>query len=88
MNELLIDLTGKLARGPVEIYTLVHQISQELGIPYLVVGAMARDLVLVHGFDAKIERGTKDVDFGINVPSWEHFHALKERLLEAGFTAD
>lgn len=35
----------------------------------LVVGAMARDLILVHGYNARIERGTRDVDFEQNQSS-------------------
>ncbi len=59
-----------------------------MGIRYLVVGAMARDLVLVHGYGASIERGTRDVDFGINVSSWDDFNALRNRLLETGYQPD
>ncbi len=49
---------------------------------------MARDLVLVHGFGAAIARGTKDVDFGINVASWKDFDQLIESLTENGFVQD
>jgi predicted nucleotidyltransferase len=41
---------------------------------------VARDLVLAYGFDAGIERGTRDVDFGIQVNSWEDFQTLKDAL--------
>ena len=36
----------------------------------LVVGALARDLWLHHGFDIKIERATQDVDFALAV-DWQ-----------------
>ena len=72
----------------VELYAEISEYAQELDVDFLVVGAMARDLVLVHGFGASIERGTRDVDFGINVASWDEFGALKDRLLEAGYEAD
>ena len=49
---------------------------------------MARDLVLVHGFDANIARGTRDVDFGINVATWDEFNGLKNSLLQAGYQQD
>lgn len=52
------------------------------------VGATARDIVLVHGYNATIERGTRDIDFGIQVQTWEEFNQLKTRLLEAGFDQD
>ena len=47
----------------------------------LLVGALARDLLLhhVHGF--KIERATTDVDFALAVASWEQFSAVRAALL-------
>lgn len=62
MNNTSINIEGKLPQGLVALYADVSNHAQALGINYLVVGAMARDLVLVHGFNATIERGTKDVD--------------------------
>lgn len=70
------------------MYIDITKHAQELDIDFLVIGAMARDLVLVHGFGSKIERGTRDIDFGINVASWDEFNALKDRLLEVGYEPD
>jgi len=39
-------------------------------MPYVVVGATARDLVLHYGHGAAIRRATQDVDFAIEVPDW------------------
>lgn len=72
-----IDVTGKLPFGLVEMYQKIDLCARELGIDYLIVGAMARDLVMHHGFGAHIERGTRDVDFAIQVASWQKFHTLK-----------
>ncbi|MBM7070697.1 nucleotidyl transferase AbiEii/AbiGii toxin family protein [Shewanella sp. 202IG2-18] len=58
-----------------------------MSLPFLVVGATARDIVLVHGFDASIERGTRDIDFGIQVKDWSQFEQLKSSLIENGFTS-
>lgn len=88
VNNTSVNIEGKLPQELVELYADVSSHAQALGINYLVVGAMARDLVLVHGFNATIERGTKDVDFGINIASWDEFHTLKSRLLEVGYRAD
>lgn len=87
MKNSFIDLTGKLPRGMAELYVAVAGQAASIGASYLVVGAMARDLVLVHGYGSTIERGTRDVDFGIEVQSWDVFHALRDSLLAAGFTA-
>ena len=83
-----LDLTNKLPAGLVEVYSQINQIAVALDIPMLIVGATARDIILVHGFGASIERGTRDVDFGIEVQSWQHYHALQQALQQAGFAAD
>jgi predicted nucleotidyltransferase len=81
----LINITGKLPGGLVELYQIINEHANALAIHYLVVGAMARDIVLVHGYGAKVERGTRDVDFGIQVQTWDQFEQLKARLFKAGF---
>jgi predicted nucleotidyltransferase len=84
----LINIVGKLPQGLVELYADVSGHAKTLDIDYLVVGAMARDLVLVHGFGSEIERGTRDVDFGISIASWDEFNVLTERLLAVDYHAD
>jgi len=88
MKNTSINIVGKLPQGLVELYADINGHAKALDIDYLVVGAMARDLVLTHGFGAEIERGTRDVDFAINVASWDEFNALTERLLAAAYNAD
>lgn len=85
MNSTLINIPDKFPKGLTQLYQQINEVSQSLGISYLVIGAMARDLVMVHGFDCKIERGTRDVDFGIQVQSWDQFQHLKEELIKANF---
>jgi predicted nucleotidyltransferase len=80
-----IDICDKLPKGIVPLYRAIDEATAELGINYLVVGAMARDIVLRHGFGAAHERGTRDVDFGIQIDSWDSFQALKVSLLNRGF---
>lgn len=55
-----------------------------LGIPFFVVGATARDMILhyVHGHECK--RGTVDIDLGIQVSSWEQYQKLGDGLLKTG----
>jgi predicted nucleotidyltransferase len=86
MNSTLIDLTGKLPIGMVSIYREVFDVASLLQLEVLVVGAMARDLVLVHGFDARLERGTRDIDFAVQVKDWAAFQKLAAGLIGKGFT--
>tara|TARA_R110002094_G_scaffold185592_1_gene161998 strand:- start:3371 stop:4201 length:831 start_codon:yes stop_codon:yes gene_type:complete len=74
--------------GVVKLYTDISEHAEDLAINFMVVGAMARDLVFVHGYGSTIERGTRDVDFGINVAGWGEFHALRDSLLQVGYQPD
>ncbi len=85
MKNTFVNIAGKLPGALVELYGDISAISKELDIDVLVVGAMARDLVLAHGYGSVIERGTRDADFGINVSSWSNFERLKNGLITAGF---
>lgn len=55
-----------------------------MALPYFLVGATARDLLLKHVFDVKVPRATKDVDFAVAVASWAEYEALRGRLLDSG----
>lgn len=82
-----LDVSNKLPDGLVEVYGRIQRIASALNIPLLIIGATARDIILVHGYNATIERGTRDVDFGVEVPSWEHYHKMLDALIKSGFTA-
>ena len=81
-----IDICGKLLSGEVELYRAVDKAASQLNIPYLIVGAMARDIVMAYGFGAAIERATRDIDFGIQVASWSDFDKLQSQLIDQGFS--
>lgn len=84
MKNTCINIAGKLPRGVIEIYKDIYFHARKLSIDFIVVGATARDLVLVHGYGSTIERGTRDIDFGINVSSWADFNSLTDGLIHAG----
>lgn len=50
----------------IDLYGEIDTHAGKLGIEYLVVGAMAQDIVLVH-YGSTIDRCTRDVAFCINV---------------------
>lgn len=81
----VLDLSGKIDSKSIAIYSAIDNTAKELGIPYVVVGASARDLVLHYGYGATIKRATADIDFGIQVPDWETFEAIRHKLIESGF---
>jgi predicted nucleotidyltransferase len=73
--------------GLVELYQTISTHADALNIPYLVIGATARDIILHHGFGANIERGTRDIDFAIQVEGWEQFTLLKSALSKSNFVS-
>lgn len=88
MKDTCVNISGKLPKGLIELYKDINNVAGDLKIRSLVVGAMARDLVLVHGFGSTIERGTRDVDFGIRVESWDQFFTLQNALVKLKFKQD
>ncbi|GBE09286.1 hypothetical protein BMS3Abin11_02417 [bacterium BMS3Abin11] len=81
----LLNISGKIEPRTVALFETVSRVMTDLEIPYVVVGATARDIVLHYGHGAALERATIDVDFAIEVPNWTAFDALKNRLCEQGF---
>jgi predicted nucleotidyltransferase len=81
MMSTLLNIAGKIDPETVAVFDVVSRCVADLGIPYVLVGATARDLLLHYGHGAKIQRATADVDFAIEIPSWAAFDALKDSLL-------
>ena len=59
----------------------IHKASIELGFPVLLVGAMARIILLENIFGLKAGRATLDVDFAFALDNWDQFAALKAFLI-------
>lgn len=85
MTSISLDLSGKVETRIVNVLETVSHVFVELNMPYVVVGAHARDLVLHYGYGAEIQRATDDVDFAIEVPDWNAFNHIKEVLNNKGF---
>ncbi len=49
-------------------------------VDLLVVGAMARDLLLHYGHGVPITRATTDIDFGLAVADWGEFQQLRDSI--------
>ena len=59
----------------------VDKASKALGYPVLLVGAMARIILLENIFGLKPGRATTDVDFAFALDDWEQYRTLKTFLL-------
>lgn len=84
MTDTSIDLSGQIDEGRGRNIRDVAGACDALAVPFFLVGAFARDLLLElrHGF--KAQRATNDVDFGVRVGGWEEFGALKRALAATG----
>jgi predicted nucleotidyltransferase len=83
-NPYKIDKSRPLDPVTLHILSVVSSVTIELKVPYMVVGATARDLLLFHVFGIPVTRATADVDFAIAVDSWKSFHQLQKTLLASG----
>jgi predicted nucleotidyltransferase len=52
-------------------------------VDVLLVGAMARDLLLHHAYGVPIARATQDVDLALAMANWAEFDSLREALLSS-----
>ncbi len=83
MNENFLDLSGRIDPSKIEVLDAVSQVAGSLGIPFFIVGAEARDLILEEGYDISTIRATLDIDFALCVSNWYQYAGLKESLLSS-----
>lgn len=86
MNNSLLNISGKIDSKTVAVLEVVSSVANGLGIPFVVIGAAARDMVMHYAYSAEIQRATKDIDFGVQVSNWQDFNKLKQSLVAEGFT--
>ncbi len=84
MKKNLLNISGKINEVFIDIYDLINTVSKSLAIPYCVIGATARDLILMHGYGQKIKRGTYDIDLAVHVNGWDDYNHLTKGLIATG----
>src|SRR5580692_3977107 len=84
LNPHTVDKSRPVEPMTLHILSVVNHVAADLELPYIVVGATARDLLLFHVFGIPVTRATADVDFAIAVDSWERFRGLRTALLASG----
>jgi len=88
MKSTLLNISQKIDSSFLTIFESLDAAAGEVGIPYFIVGATARDMVLSMGYGIDISRATADIDLGINVSSWDEFDQLKMALVKTGQFSD
>jgi len=84
MKTISLDLSGKIDQQKIEALLTIKIEADILNIPFFVVGAFARDIILKHCYDIIPRRMTGDIDLGINVADWEQFDKLIISLIATG----
>jgi len=84
MNELL-DVSKHIDPETRTTLVAVSTVMSSLSIENIVVGATARDLVLHLGHGTPVARATRDIDYAIQIDSWNSFFELKHELLKRSF---
>lgn len=81
MANTLLDLCGKIDEVMVSAFGWIHQITSSIGIPFFVVGATARDILLDISQGIGSKRATIDIDIAVFVENWDQFERIKDELI-------
>lgn len=84
MSSILFDLSGKIDQPTINALSLLKRVADTLGIPFFVVGASARDILMKHCYGIDPPRATRDVDLGVKVADWEKYGQLTYALIATG----
>jgi predicted nucleotidyltransferase len=82
MNNISIDISGKVDPEGVSVLRSIKGVAEEFDIPFFVVGAFARDVIFEHIHRIPSPRITEDIDLGVEVASWEEFQRLTGAMIE------
>jgi predicted nucleotidyltransferase len=81
-----MNLSDKIDFATVEVLRTFDHVARSRSLPYLLVGATARDMVLHHGHGIRLERATSDIDMAIQIANWAVFENVRDALIGMGYT--
>ena len=84
MKKKFYDISGKIDRYRLEIIESIKEAADTHTIPFFIVGATARDIILEYVYNKKVFRATNDIDFGISIKDWKMFDFLISFLIKGG----
>lgn len=84
MRKNFLNISGKIKSLRLAALEEIANIALSEDIPFFIVGATARDLILAKGHNIKPFRATLDIDIGVRVPDWSQYNKLKEGLVGTG----
>lgn len=77
---MLIDISGKIDKSYIEPIVKIKSSADALNIPFFIIGAFARDIIMEYFHHIKAPRMTMDIDLGVRVSSWNQFNQLINKL--------
>jgi predicted nucleotidyltransferase len=80
----LINLSGKIDVSLIDVIDSLYSIANPLQIPFFIIGARARDIILYGLYGITPQRATLDIDLAVKVSSWEEFNMLKDGMVRSG----
>lgn len=84
MTKKSYDISGKIDKYRLEIIESIKEATDSLAIPFFIVGATARDIILEFVYSKKVFRATNDIDFGVSVNDWKMFDSLMSFITKEG----
>jgi predicted nucleotidyltransferase len=84
MTGISFNLSEKLDPSLTRILCDVKTTADKMGIPFFVIGAAARDIILEHCHAIRPPRATRDLDIAIKVAGWNEFEKLYAALISSG----
>lgn len=85
MPRLKID-SKNINPTQLKTYGAIKCVAVDQDVPFIIVGASARDLVMHHAYGAPIQRATMDIDLAVQVPDWADFERIRDSLIGKGYT--
>ena len=84
MRKSFLNISGKIESIRLAALEGIANIADSEDIPFFIVGATARDLILAKGHNIRPFRATLDIDIGVRVQDWSQYKKLKEGLVGTG----
>lgn len=84
MNSNFLDLSGRINDSIIQPFETVDHVAEAISVPFFVVGATVRDMILTYGYGIRTIRATQDIDFGVRVTDWDQYERLKQSLIATG----
>ena len=79
-----LNLSEKLDKNFIEVILEVHNVASAIDVPFFLIGATARDIILLHMHNIEPMRATLDIDFAVQVESWDRFEQMKKEITKTG----